>query len=166
MPLLPCLMIPAMSTGGARCTVLENSCSSMPGKAFPPPSPNIFWQVTSRDDQGWDFCADPTYDKERAAQPNDTAVALAALPVNVRGGVSLTTQAGCTCSPLNWTYYPAVIQDGERHGTPGWFCCMLRVAAVCCNLQGMACCCWHVGHLAAAVLVCTGSHETCMWRSS
>jgi hypothetical protein len=85
----------------------------MPGKAYPPPSPNTFWQVTSRDDQGWDFCADPTYDAERAAQPNDTAVALAALPVNVRGGVSLTTQAGCTCSPLNWTYYPAVIQDGK-----------------------------------------------------
>ncbi|WIA30082.1 hypothetical protein OEZ86_000177 [Tetradesmus obliquus] len=100
--------------GGALCTVLENSCSSMPGKAFPPPSPNIFWQVTSRDDQGWDFCADPTYDKERAAQPNDTAVALAALPVNVRGGVSLTTQAGCTCSPLNWTYYPAVVQDADQ----------------------------------------------------
>jgi hypothetical protein len=94
--------------------VLVNSCSTMPAKAFPPPSPNIFWQVTSRDDEGWDFCADPTYDAERAAQPNDTAAALAALPANVRGSVSLTTQAGCTCSPLNWTYYPAVIQDGAH----------------------------------------------------
>jgi hypothetical protein len=115
-----CLAVIALphNAGGARCTVLDNSCSTMPAKAYPPPSPNIFWQITSRDDQGWDFCADPTYDAERAAQPNDTAVALAALPVNVRGGVSLTTQAGCTCSPLNWTYYPAVVQDGEGPAVP------------------------------------------------
>lgn len=92
---------------------MEGSCSSIPGKAYPPPDPNIFWQITSADDQGWDFCADPTYDSERAAQPNSTTQLLAGLPANVQARVQLQTQAGCTCSPGNWTYYPAQIADGE-----------------------------------------------------
>lgn len=106
------LLDPALHAGGARCLVVEGTCSSMPANAYPPPAPNIFWQITSQDPQGWDFCADPAYDQERAAQGTSSAAVLAALPANLRPTVKMTTQAGCECSPLNWTYYPSIIQDG------------------------------------------------------
>lgn len=85
----------------------------MPAKAYPPPNPDIFWQITSADNQGWDFCGDPTYDSERAAQPNSIAELLAKFPANVQATAQLQTQAGCTCSPGNWTYHPQQVDNGE-----------------------------------------------------
>lgn len=85
----------------------------MPAKAYPPPKPGIFWQIPSSDAQGWDFCGDPTYDKQRAAEPNGTVELLASLPANVVAQTQMQTQAGCTCSPGQWTYFPQQITDGE-----------------------------------------------------
>eukprot|EP00879_Flechtneria_rotunda_P018025 GHRR01018891.1.p1 GENE.GHRR01018891.1~~GHRR01018891.1.p1 ORF type:complete len:1346 (+),score=395.98 GHRR01018891.1:182-4219(+) len=100
--------------GGSRCTVTEGTCTTMPNKAFPPPTPNLFWQILSSDSQGWDFCKDPAYDSQRAQQPGGAAAALAALPVNLRNSIKYKTQAGCECSPLNWTYYPSVNQNAGQ----------------------------------------------------
>lgn len=91
-------------SGGSWCFVSPGTCTTLPSKS----STNT--SLGEEFDSGWDYCTDPAYDQERAselASMTDSYIMIAKYR-----HINHTTQAGCQCSPIDWTHYPA-------DGSPG-----------------------------------------------
>eukprot|EP00877_Chromochloris_zofingiensis_P008813 jgi/Chrzof1/4185/Cz14g02050.t1 len=95
------------SPGGAWCFVTPGTCTTLPLKILSQTS------IDSDDLSVVDYCGDPAHDEERAAQSGGMTSALIARAQ--RDGVRFKTQAGCTCSPMNWTHYEVDGSFGGYH---------------------------------------------------
>eukprot|EP00877_Chromochloris_zofingiensis_P015040 jgi/Chrzof1/9790/Cz04g15250.t1 len=93
--------------GGSWCFVSPGTCTTLPSKS----STNT--SLGEEFDSGWDYCTDPAYDQERAselASMTDSYIMIAKYR-----HINHTTQAGCQCSPIDWTHYPADGSPGRRY---------------------------------------------------